>query len=402
MNEKKEIFTVTALTKRIKSALEDEFLAVWVEGEISNFILHSSGHMYFTLKDADAQIQCVMFRGNNRSLSFTMENGIHVVICGRISVYERRGNYQLYADLIEPKGIGALQLAFEQLKERLRKEGLFEASHKKKLPVFPRRIGIVTSPTGAAIRDILQIVERRFSNVHIILNPVTVQGDGAAIQIARAIDEFNVYGSVDVLIVGRGGGSLEDLWPFNEEVVARSIFASLIPVISAVGHEIDYTISDFVADLRAPTPSAAAELVVKKKEDWEETIQTFQDALYRSITDMLKSYRERLCAFTERYGFRHPQAMVQEYAQRLDDVSRHMNKSLQVIMQKKESLLKEKVASLCALSPLAILERGYSITYKEGSSRSIIDSSLVHPGDLIITKLHNGHVRSRVIRAEES
>lgn len=401
MDKKRDIFSVAALTRRIKSTLEDEFLSVWVEGEISNFILHSSGHMYFTLKDTVAQIQCVMFRGNNRSLSFTMGNGMHVVVCGRVSVYEKRGNYQLYAEIIEPKGMGALQLAFEQLKEKLQKEGLFDETYKKVLPVFPRRIGIVTSPTGAAIRDILQIVDRRFSNVQVLLNPVKVQGEGAAVQIARAIDECNEYGAVDVLIVGRGGGSLEDLWPFNEEIVARSIFCSRIPVISAVGHEIDYTISDFVADLRAPTPSAAAELVVKKKDDWEATIQNFQDELYRIASDMIRRLSERIVALSECYAFRHPFALVEEYAQRLDDVVRHLNKSLHLIIQKNNGRLNEKVASLNALNPLAILERGYSITYKQGSSRSLDDPNAVKPGECIITKLLRGDVRSRVIEHTE-
>jgi len=393
----KKIFSVVELTKRIKQNLEDEFVSIWVEGEVSNFVLHTSGHMYFTLKDSEAQIQCVMFRGNNRSLTFKMESGIHIITCGRVSVYEKRGNYQLYVEVIEPKGVGALQLAFEQRKKKLKEEGLFDESNKKKLPVFPQRIGIVTSPTGAAIRDILQIIDRRFRNVHLILNPVKVQGEDASQDIARAIDEFNDYGNMDVLIVGRGGGSLEDLWAFNEEEVARAIYRSHIPIISAVGHEVDFTISDFVADLRAPTPSAAAELVVKEKGSWEDTVNELKETMHTAIATQISDYAEWLTTLKERYAFRQPQALIAEYYQRIDELCRHINKSLRLIIQEKESLFKQNISKLNALSPLAILGRGYSITYKKSDSTSLLDAALLKKGDVLRTKLHHGEIESEVI-----
>lgn len=397
MDESTQVVTVTELTRQIKASLESEFTQVWVEGEMSNFVLHSSGHMYFTLKDADSQIQGVMFRNANRVLSFDVHNGMKVIVCGRVSVYEKRGNYQLYVDRLEPKGIGPLQLAFEQLKEKLFKEGLFDEQYKQKLPVFPRTIGIVTSPTGAAIRDILQIIDRRFGSLHILLNPVNVQGAGAAEEIARAIDEFNEYGTCDVLIVGRGGGSLEDLWAFNEEIVARAIFRSKIPVISAVGHEIDYTISDFVSDVRAATPSAAAELVIKEKSEWLAHIEASSESLTRSMKERIAAYRQSLSALETRAVFRRPHVLLQEYAQRIDDYARHLSKSLQLVLEQKKSLFREYVAKLEGLSPLSILARGYSITYKEGSIENLIDSSDVKKDDLLVTRLHCGLIHSRVV-----
>src|SRR4030067_3150139 len=257
------ILTVSELTQEIKDILEDKFPDVWVEGEISNLRIPPSGHIYFTLKDDFSQIRVVLFKNQARSLRFSPEDGLHVICRGRGSLYEKRGEYQLILEEMEPKGIGALQLAFLQVKERLEKEGFFDPARKRQIPMVPQTIGIVTSPTGAVIRDMLQIIDRRFENVHILLYPVRVQGEGASLEIARAIEYFNDRMNVDVIIVGRGGGSLEDLWAFNEEGVARAIYHSRIPIISAVGHETDYTISDFVADLRAPTPSAAAALGVK-------------------------------------------------------------------------------------------------------------------------------------------
>jgi len=395
--EKTTVLSVTELTRRIKNTLEDEFIDVWVEGELSNFVRHSSGHMYFTLKDAGAQIQGVMFRSTNRSLSFTMENGLKVVICGRISVYEKRGNYQLYAERIEPKGIGALQLAYEQLKMKLREEGLFDETNKKELPLFPKKIGIVTSPTGAAIRDILRIIDRRFRNTHVVLNPAKVQGEGSAEEIATAINELNAHGECDVLIVGRGGGSLEDLWAFNEEIVVRAIHRSSIPIVSAVGHEVDYTISDFVADVRAATPSAAAELVVKEKGEWEAQIEGYRNMLQRSLSDVIDAYRQQIDSLTERLAFRQPQKMIQEYALRLDEISRHLQKSLKLIIQEKQSQFKETVAKLDMLSPLSILARGYSITYLKGSKKSVVNTADVHKGDVLVTRLSDGTVESQVV-----
>src|SRR4030043_407686 len=257
------ILTVSELTQEIKDILEDRFPDVWIEGEISNLRMPPSGHIYFTLKDDFSQIRGVLFKMQARTIRFVPKDGLHIIGRGRVSLYEKRGDYQLILESMEPKGIGALQLAFLQLREKLEKEGLFDPSRKKPIPMVPQKIGVITSPTGAVIRDMLHILKRRFENLHILLYPVRVQGEGASGEIAGGVKYFNQWTDVDVMIVGRGGGSSEDLWAFNEEVVDRAIYHSRIPVISAVGHETDYTVSDFVADLRAPTPSVAAELVVR-------------------------------------------------------------------------------------------------------------------------------------------
>lgn len=276
---RKSILTISEITRRIRGSLEQEFFHVWVVGEISNMKRPISGHVYLTLKDADAQLQTVMFRSVASSVKFELKDGMEVLVFGSVTVYESRGQYQLIIEAIEPKGMGALQLAFLQLKERLGKEGLFDLAHKKALPLFPGKIAIVTSLTGAAIRDIIQVIHRRFAKVKILIYPVKVQGEGAAQEIAQAISDLNTIPDIDVMIVGRGGGSLEDLWAFNEEVVARSIYASKIPVISAVGHEIDITISDLVADKRALTPTEAGELVVP---------------CYDQVSDSLEKIKTRL------------------------------------------------------------------------------------------------------------
>ena len=289
----KYIYTVSQLTSSIKIVLEDSFRNLWVEGEISNFKA-VAGHFYFTLKDDKSELKCVFFKSSNEKIKFEMKDGMQVLCCGKISIYEQRGVYQLYVAKIEPKGVGELQLAFEQLKEKLFKEGLFDEAHKKPIPLLPERIGIVTSITGAAIRDILHVLNKRFSNVEIIINPVKVQGDGAKEEIASAIEEFNTLGNVDVMIVGRGGGSLEDLWAFNEEIVARAIYNSKIPVISAVGHEIDWTISDFAADMRAPTPSVAAEIVIAKKSELADRLDEIEKKITLFPMDMIKECEQRL------------------------------------------------------------------------------------------------------------
>ena len=320
MNEQKEkrIYTVSEVTKYVRVILEDSFSSVWIEGEISNFILHSSGHMYFSLKDAGASLKCAMFARSNAKLKFKPKDGMKVICFGKISVYEARGDYQLVAEEIEPKGIGALQLQFQQLKEKLQKEGLFDQEHKIEIPFLPTRIGIVTSPTGAAIRDILNIARRRFSNVEIIINPAKVQGENAKDEIAKAIRQFNKLKNIDVMIVTRGGGSLEDLWPFNEEMVARAIYESEIPVISAVGHEIDFTISDFVADFRAPTPSAAAELVIPRKEELIGLISTATTRLNNALTSKVNRLTEHLKAVKDSYILRQPLNLIVQYEQTID------------------------------------------------------------------------------------
>ncbi len=264
MTTERSVLTVSQLAAQLAAMVEERFPAVWVEGEISNFKVYQSGHAYFTLKDDTAQMRCVLFRNRARRIRFTPGDGLSVLAFGAIEIYAQRGEYSLVVELLEPRGLGALQLAFEQLKERLAAEGLFDPARKRALPRFPRKIGIVTSPTGAAIRDMLRVIGRRFGQIHIVIAPAKVQGEGAAQEVAQGVRDLNALGDVDVIIVGRGGGSLEDLWAFNDEMLARTIAASKVPVISAVGHEVDFTIADFVADLRAPTPSAAAELVVRE------------------------------------------------------------------------------------------------------------------------------------------
>ena len=367
------IYKVSELTSSIKAVLEDSFSNIWVEGEISNFTAHASGHFYFTLKDDKSELKCAFFRSDNEKLRFQIKDGMHAICFGIVGVYEKRGQYQLYVSEVEQKGVGALQLAFEQLKERLFKEGLFEESHKKPAPVLPDRIGIVTSPTGAAIRDMLHVLKKRFANVEIIINPVKVQGEGAKEDIANAIQEFNRLNNVDVIIIGRGGGSLEDLWAFNEELVARAIYNSRIPIISAVGHEIDWTISDFVADLRAPTPSVAAELVIAKKSELVEKLDDFEKRL--------RDY---------------PLNIVNEYAQRLDEIEKDLALRCRHYLELKEENFKLLAEKIEILSPLAILNRGYSVTFKI-SDRSIIkEAASIKKGDMVETRLSRGSFKSKV------
>ena len=300
MSTVRAVLTVSELTRRLQETLEERFPAVWVEGEISNYRLYGSGHAYFTLKDADSQIRAVLFRNRGRRIKFEPADGLHVLAFGSIEVYPQRGEYQLVVELLEPKGLGALQLAFEQLKARLQAEGLFEQARKRELPRFPQKIGIVTSTSGAAIRDMLRVIGRRFGELHIVIAPCRVQGEGAGEEIAQALRDLNALGGVDVIIVGRGGGSLEDLWAFNEEAVARAIAASKVPVVSAVGHEVDFTIADFVADLRAPTPSAAAELVVREKQAVVESLVQLRARLERFAARPLRDLERRVDELTTR------------------------------------------------------------------------------------------------------
>jgi exodeoxyribonuclease VII large subunit len=378
----------------LKNLLESTFPDIWVEGEISNLSIPQSGHAYFTLKDDQSQIRAVLFRSSQRFLKFTLQHGIQIICRGRVSVYEPRGEYQLIVDYIEPKGVGALQLAFEQLKERLAKEGLFDLEHKKPLPVLPRRIGIITSPTGAAIRDILRVIKRRHPKIHILIYPVPVQGVEAAPAIVGALQYFNREQNADVLIAGRGGGSLEDLWAFNEESVARAIHESRIPVISAVGHETDYTIADFVADVRAPTPSAAAEIVVKSEESFQESILSLESRLMRSMKHMLSLMRSSV----REYGrlLSDPRRRLEQYSQRADDLVHRMALELQHHLQRDRARLRAMTEGLDHLNPLGILSRGYSITRKHPGGMILKDAGDVKPGDIISTTLHKGAVWSRV------
>jgi exodeoxyribonuclease VII large subunit len=346
------ILTVTQVTRDIKALLEDTFAAVWIEGEISNFRVVQSGHAYFTLKDARSQLRVVMFRTALRHLPFTPEAGMQVVARGRLTVYEPRGDYQLLAEVIEPQGIGALQLAYEQLKERLFQEGLFDETRKRPLPMVPQRIGIVTSPTGAAIRDIIHVVHRRFANVHLYLYPARVQGEGAADDIVQGIEALNAFRPpLDVLIVGRGGGSLEDLWAFNEEKVARAMAASDIPVISAVGHEIDYTIADFVADLRAPTPSAAAELVVKSATELRQHIASLYTRMYTNVQHTTERARLSLERLTACRSLREPHRLVETLQQQVDDLVMQLEKEWQNSVQERGKRLHFATKSLARLNP---------------------------------------------------
>ena len=394
--KERRVYTISQITREIKMVLESAFPPIWVEGEISNFKRHSSGHMYFVLKDENAQIPAVMWRNHNARLYFTPQDGMKVFAYGSISVYEKRGYYQFEVVEMQLAGIGELQLAFEQLKQKLRQEGLFAEEHKKPIPPYPERIGIVTSPTGAAIRDLVSVINRRFPGVQLILRPVRVQGEGAAEEIARAIEEFNEYGEVDLLIVGRGGGSLEDLWPFNEEIVARAIFKSKLPVISAVGHEVDFSIADFVADLRAPTPSAAAELAVRNREELQELIRNRIQKAYRIIRERLNYYREKVTHLEGSYALRRPSDVIKQYQQRVDELMRalevHYVHRLQNARQRVDGLQRQ----LLALSPESILQRGYAICFRDGDGELIKRAEESHPGERVRVQFYRGHLRGTV------
>jgi exodeoxyribonuclease VII large subunit len=435
------ILTVSEVTERVKIVLEDTFFDIWIEGEISNLRTPSSGHTYFTLKDDHSQMRAVLFKMQRRYLRFDPKDGMLVIARGRLSLYEPRGEYQLVIDYLEPQGVGGLQIAFEQLKARLAQEGLFDPAHKKPLPMLPRAIGIVTSPTGAVIRDMLHILRRRFANVHVCLYPVRVQGDGAAAEIARGLAALNDYPGIDVIIVARGGGAPEDLWPFNEEIVARAIYQSAIPVISAVGHEIDYTIADFVADLRAPTPSAAAELVMRSKAEWYAEIHHLTQRLERAMHHRLDSLRARLEASQQRRVLKDPWAPLHALGQRLDELNARLVRSTRTHVQRLDDavgrsesalshlsplmtigLLRQRLtaleqrfrtaqhtrvqlqreevqrlaATLQALSPLAVLARGYSICRTPPAGQVIREATAVTPGTSIDITLWQGALRCTV------
>jgi exodeoxyribonuclease VII large subunit len=388
------IYTVSEITREIKHRLESGFPSVAIQGELSNFKLHSSGHLYFTLKDGNAQISGVMWRSRAATLSFTPQDGMKVIVAGRIAVYEVRGVYQVDATSLRPVGVGELQAAFERLKQRLAAEGLFDEKRKRALPVYPRRIGIVTSPTGAALHDMLAIIRRRFPSVEIVFCPVKVQGLGAAEEIAGGIRDLSDLGGIDVMIVGRGGGSLEDLWAFNEEVVARAIAASLVPVISAVGHEIDFTIADFVADLRAPTPSAAAELVVQDYEAVLDLLRNYWYNMQNLLADQLNRHKSSIAHLLKSYSFNRPIDLLRQRNQRLDELAR----SLSVTSSHKFAMTSARVQSLqqrlSALDPELALKRGYAIVYKEG--RIVMSTLQVHTEDSVEIRFHDGTVQSTI------
>ena len=364
MSDTKKSISVSELTAEIKNILEGKFENILVSGEISNFKHHYSGHMYFTLKDDSAEIKVVMFKGFNQYLRFKPEDGMQVLANGRLSVYEQRGQYQLILKQLEPSGIGTLYLAFEALKKQLAEEGLFDSDKKMQLPIYPNLVGVITSQSGAAVQDIFQILERRAPFVDIILRATKVQGEGAANDIVQAIEEFNEYKKVDIIILGRGGGSLEDLWPFNEEIVVRAISNSIIPIISAVGHETDYSISDMVADQYAPTPSAAAEIVSLSKSDIKETFERLEIKLEMFIKNLIERNWQNIDELINRHSRQQPQKIIELQYEEFKNLSNRFTNS--IVQNRKYWRMKFNplFEKLSALSPTAILERGYSVAYK--------------------------------------
>lgn len=387
--------TVSELTARIRGVLEPSFAQVWVQGEISNFRPAASGHVYFSLKDSGASISCALFGWGSRRRPFELSDGLQVLCRGKVSVYPPRGNYQLAIDQVEPLGAGALQLAFEQLKGRLAAEGLFDNARKRAIPPFPRRIAVVTSPSGAAIQDMLNILRRRAPQVGVMVVPALVQGDGAARQILRGLELANRHDLGDVIVLARGGGSIEDLWCFNDEELARAIRASRLPVISAVGHEIDFTISDFVADLRAPTPSAAAEIV---SGHWVDAIGRLRDSSARLRNAMARDLVGRKTLLSHVSArLVSPRDQLREQAQRCDELASRMERALRARLDRKRAALEQLAGKLDALSPLRVLERGYSILKEAGADGAVVRSaSQVVPGKKFEVTFHDG---SRTVQA---
>lgn len=416
-----KVYTVSEITRLIKLELETAFPQVWVTGELSNFHRHSSGHVYFTLKDESCQLRSVMFRGHARLLKFELKDGLQLVCRGPINIYEPRGEYQLVVDLAEPKGKGALQLAFEQLRDKLRAEGLFDEKHKKKLPLLPKTVGIVTSPRGAAIVDILRTLERRFARLHILIYPARVQGEGAAEEIVEGIETLAGLGGMDVIIVGRGGGSMEDLWAFNEEKVARAIFNCPVPVISAVGHEVDFTIADFVADVRASTPSVAAEMVIEKEQSFVERIESLERRAVQSVRYALQERRHDVTHIAQHRIFQTFRIRVLNLEQQVDaletrarDVVRGEQrkiaeaKSRTALMGEKlwssfRGMLREQTgkwerlsAELHSHSPLNILKKGYTLCWTDGGTRLVSKIEEVHKDEDMVVSFYQGEFLCRV------
>jgi exodeoxyribonuclease VII large subunit len=417
--QENDILSVSQLTFSIKKHLEGKFHSVKVQGEITNFKEQASGHLYFTLKDAESQISAVLFRGSAAGLTRLPKNGDQVIVQGEVSVYAPRGNYQLIIRQLQYAGVGELLLKLHALKAKLQQLGWFDKARKKPLPTSPKTIGVVTSPTGAVIQDILNILSRRHAGFHLVLNPVKVQGAGAAEEIAAAIDLFNKHKLADVLIVGRGGGSLEDLWPFNEEIVAEAIFRSHIPVISAVGHETDFSISDFVADLRAPTPSAAAELVMAAADHHLSHLLAFQKRFDQLVLHHLSSSQQKIALLQKHPLLSSPYALLESAAQRLDDYTDKLDQTILralemrglklSALQKQLSAinpqlrihhLKEKLKSLTAhlksIDPKNLLMKGYSILFRENSASAIVSSKDLQGGDKIRIQLHDGIAKATI------
>jgi exodeoxyribonuclease VII large subunit len=395
MKTEPSILTVSEVTRRIKETLEHGFSAVTVEGELSNTKLHTSGHFYFTLKDEGAQISGVMWRSRVQTMKFRPEDGMKVIVNGRLTVYEVRGVYQIDASSIRPLGIGELQIAFEKLKQKLGAEGLFEENRKKPLPLYPTTIGLATSETGAALHDIVTVFRRRFPGLTVILRPTQVQGPGAAQDIAAAIADLNELSGLDLMIVGRGGGSMEDLWAFNEEAVARAIASSKIPVISAVGHEVDFTIADFVADLRAPTPTAAAELAVRDRAALLEILRDSSYTMRQNVEIMLENRRNRTANLIKSYAFNRPIDLVRQFSQRFDEAGRSLESNTDHLFALTRSRYSGLHQRMAALDPRLVLKRGYAIVSREGTI--VNGKAELNTDDLVDLEFHDGTVRSRVL-----
>lgn len=393
--EFKHIYTVSQITQEIKVIFENTFAGgVWVEGEVSNFKAASSGHFYFSLKDSDAVLACAMFARANRELKFQLQDGIKVICFGKIDVYGARGQYQLITERIEPKGIGARQLALEQLKEKLLKEGLFDASRKRALPFMPFNIGVVTSSAGAAIRDILGILKKGAPCVEVVIRSARVQGEGAAIEIAQGIEELNQSDKVGLIIVSRGGGSTEDLWAFNEEVVARAVYNSRLPVISAVGHQINISLCDLVADIFVETPTAAAKIIVDKKNALLAELESLRYEINFSISGAIASLKNNLIAL--RHALKSPLDQLREKEQLLDDLSLGLNNNMRQLLKLTRERASSLVQRLGALSPLAVLSRGYSLSMLMPNETIVKEAGKLKIGDLVRTVLAKGEFLSRV------
>lgn len=382
------IYTVSEITSEIKHLVSSQFRDVLVEGEVSNFKPYPSGHLYFTLKDNASMLKAVFFNYQGRYPDGMIGDGMAVICRGRVDIYERRGEYQLIVSAIEPRGLGILQLKFQMLKEKLLKEGLFDQDKKKSLPVLPRVIGIVTSPVGAAIRDMLKVISEKFENMSVLIYPVRVQGEEAAFEIVEGIEYFNQTRSVDVIIVGRGGGSLEDLSPFNDEMVARAIYASLIPVVSGVGHEIDFTISDFVADVRAPTPTAAADMVVRAKTDFADAIEALKSQLEHSMRTKLE--RCRLALYQQVMELKEKKELFVSHRMYLDELLNNLTHGFSTYFTARRTHFESLVQRLNDLNPEDILKRGYSITLNKKTGEVVINSNQVAQGDELAVRLSQG------------
>ncbi|OPY83961.1 MAG: Exodeoxyribonuclease 7 large subunit [Syntrophorhabdus sp. PtaU1.Bin153] len=390
-----DIYTVTELTSEIKHLVSSRFKDVLVEGEISNFRLYPSGHLYFTIKDESAMIRAVMFNASGRYRKELVGDGVAVICRGRVDVYERRGEYQLIVSAIEARGLGLLQLKFQILKEKLFKEGLFDADKKKPLPVLPQRIGIITSPAGAAVQDMLKVIFGKFENISVLIYPVRVQGDEACHEIVEGLKYFNAAKGVDVIIVGRGGGSLEDLAPFNEEVVARAVYASHIPVVSGVGHEIDFTITDFVADARAPTPTAAADLAVRAKSEFTDLIEGMRNSLEQAMGKKLE--RSRFALYELAMALKEQKNIFVSQKIYIDELLNNLIHCFFAYTKDRTVQVETFAQRLKDLNPESVLQRGYSITLKKDTGEVVVRVSQVAPEESLTVRLHEGQLDVSVI-----